>query len=954
MSVDVSEASAQLASVLAEINAAVADGSLSPDFATKLSDVYTRGHAALLKSFAAEQSYLKKAKRLNLELAEQKGPAAVAAGDGGVGDDADNGGDGTSGGDKAEKKESGVEAATRELLQHKLDLDLAESRIQTLMLTIEQLELEHAEVKAEYETLRAAEVAEVRPAFERDRKAVQALEKEATQRRSQIQNLKRTKAQLLEDASAAIKAKASYASVQKQLQSELAKHRDEAANIEAATRVFRKNMAELSEEATRRDASVAKLTAEEARLLKELEEAKTEAAQAKFAAANYASTYKEVERAVEDVESDLTKANAQVRILDEHLADMALHAKELSFEATKTHEKLTKLKREKASTLKALVRVQADVDSTRAQTMDLEMQKSELASKVRALQSSMDSAQKQAAKAAVEVDWYIYDFFNEELLGQAKAAQVKALYEENRALERELAALHTKEKSLLAVQKDLVMKNDNLARSCTQLASQLKEAEVKKAMHAMAVADFSKSTTQVAKRYKYYEKLFNTVKNERNRSVNALQQLHQEAAEYKEKLKVLANEIEILRAEITAKDKEYVANNLAFKNACTQLDALTIEVNKFLFEYKKKRDAIDQQLAEVERLNSAINSAEAAMLKLKTQYEAAVEDRNFTGIQLIDRNDELCILYEKANFQDRVLRTGELELRDREEEVRLYKLQQNELHRRVHAKQSLVSRETERTLLAEIERSTAELEAEQAKVQKLAVDLEDPSNELRWRPVPGRDPTKKELYSKLKELEERLNAKEEALLEKSLVLEEISALSRRLRTKAADGQDDTLALAKQVNEFQARIRTTTRKMMATVSELSMYQATAMKLKQEVAEKEGLLAEADERIESGLPPTAEAARAWSQHLAAQRRAALAAAGSIEGDDDMYPNDWEPKDGPPTRAKPRINAYIPHHTTGLLPIPQPFMYPRFEPSVTGSSMRHVRAASENTLARGDGDE
>ena len=29
----------------------------------------------------------------------------------------------------------------------------------------------------------------------------------------------------------------------------------------------------------------------------------------------------------------------------------------------------------------------------------------------------------------------------------------------------------------------------------------------------------------------------------------------------------------------------------------------------------------------------------------------AVETRNFTGTQLIDRNDELCILWEKANIQ---------------------------------------------------------------------------------------------------------------------------------------------------------------------------------------------------------------------------------------------------------------------------------------------------------------
>ena len=48
------------------------------------------------------------------------------------------------------------------------------------------------------------------------------------------------------------------------------------------------------------------------------------------------------------------------------------------------------------------------------------------------------------------------------------------------------------------------------------------------------------------------------------------------------------------------------------------------------------------------------------MLRLKKRYEVAVEERNYTGIQLIDRNDELCILYEKANMQQTVLKKGEL------------------------------------------------------------------------------------------------------------------------------------------------------------------------------------------------------------------------------------------------------------------------------------------------------
>ena len=57
-----------------------------------------------------------------------------------------------------------------------------------------------------------------------------------------------------------------------------------------------------------------------------------------------------------------------------------------------------------------------------------------------------------------------------------------------------------------------------------------------------------------------------------------------------------------------------------------------------------------------------ILSLEKEMLQLRHKYEVACESRNYTGIQLIDRNDELCILYEKANIQENILRNGEKDI----------------------------------------------------------------------------------------------------------------------------------------------------------------------------------------------------------------------------------------------------------------------------------------------------
>merc|ERR1712224_40006 len=101
---------------------------------------------------------------------------------------------------------------------------------------------------------------------------------------------------------------------------------------------------------------------------------------------------------------------------------------------------------------------------------------------------------------------------------------------------------------------------------------------------------------------------------------------------------------------------------------------------------------------------------------------------------------------------------------------------------------------------------------------------------------------------------ERLNDKKEALLEKELILEEVAALSDKLRQQAVDGRQGTMELSQKANDFQARIKDVTRKMMSTVSELSMYQATAHKLQKERDDACERMMMSRERMQNNEPPT----------------------------------------------------------------------------------------------------
>lgn len=78
-----------------------------------------------------------------------------------------------------------------------------------------------------------------------------------------------------------------------------------------------------------------------------------------------------------------------------------------------------------------------------------------------------------------------------------------------------------------------------------------------------------------------------------------------------------------------------------------------------------------------------IRSLENESLDLRRKYEKAQESRNYTGVQLIDRNDELCIMYEKSNNQENTLRGGELDIKKLEDDIRMIKISIHESMRKI-------------------------------------------------------------------------------------------------------------------------------------------------------------------------------------------------------------------------------------------------------------------------------
>jgi chromosome segregation ATPase len=68
---------------------------------------------------------------------------------------------------------------------------------------------------------------------------------------------------------------------------------------------------------------------------------------------------------------------------------------------------------------------------------------------------------------------------------------------------------------------------------------------------------------------------------------------------------------------------------------------------------------IKTQDNDISRLKYVISEAEGEKLKQKKDYEMVINERDILGTQLIKRDEELALLYEKIKIQKSTLKKGE-------------------------------------------------------------------------------------------------------------------------------------------------------------------------------------------------------------------------------------------------------------------------------------------------------
>jgi chromosome segregation ATPase len=240
--------------------------------------------------------------------------------------------------------------------------------------------------------------------------------------------------------------------------------------------------------------------------------------------------------------------------------------------------------------------------------------------------------------------------------------------------------------------------------------------------------------------------------------------------------------------------------------------------NSLDIDIKNIKESVIKLRENNNNLKKMISKAENDHQNQKKEYQIVVNERDFLDQQLIKRNEEVVILYEKIKTLQLELSKLHSQYKKKLIEIEKLKTTRNFLIEEFVKAESIIRNIFElKVIKIKLEK---ELLTTKNKVSSLTHESRKHLNIHRWTKLEYSDPEKFELISQINALQKRLIAKSEEVQKKEELIQEKEQLYIKLRSIVArqNGQDmeDTLI------KYSKKIREETDRLKKTKEEIKMY------------------------------------------------------------------------------------------------------------------------------------
>eukprot|EP00956_Cyclotella_meneghiniana_P034350 scaffold103904_cov36-Cyclotella_meneghiniana.AAC.2 len=316
---------------------------------------------------------------------------------------------------------------------------------------------------------------------------------------------------------------------------------------------------------------------------------------------------------------------------------------------------------------------------------------------------------------------------------------------------------------------------------------------------------------------------------ERNTALKLLKDEQGEVKRLENDQKNLQREIANLRSDVATRDSALVKENYDYRQEKAQKELYADEISRLKRIITEDEGMVQALHSQVLQLSTAIRKLDDNALHQRKECDQIMNERDILGTQLIRRNDELALLYEKIKILQSTLRRGEIQYSARLDDIRLMKIKIRDLQRQLtiaRGGQAGVEDLNRNMILLQ-----KELVRERVKVKALSDELENPINIHRWRKLEGTDPAAHEMIQKINILQRRLLLKTDEVVTKNGIIQgqqqQITELETTLARKPGP------EISEELNMYQNDVRKKTKEMKAMAGEINMHQAQVREYKREI-------------------------------------------------------------------------------------------------------------------------
>ncbi|XP_068625385.1 cilia- and flagella-associated protein 58-like [Battus philenor] len=370
---------------------------------------------------------------------------------------------------------------------------------------------------------------------------------------------------------------------------------------------------------------------------------------------------------------------------------------------------------------------------------------------------------------------------------------------------------------------------DRMLEETIALNDKIDEITEEVRLRTAEILDLNKALREEAINSRKLSVALDATRAERNMLHKNLTEAVDEIQDLKQKLKMLAYQIEQLKEDISSKESGLKSCEGALAKCNKKNEQLRSEVQAGLGKLGEARADITALRQEEARLTRIINESDAARAKLKKELEGMMNERDVVGAQLVRRNDEISLLYEKIRILEITLHRGERQYEQRVEDIRLLRLEIIRLRKEKNLLSKGIENMTD--LRLEVFNLERELGRSRLRVRALEEALETPLNVHRWRKLQGTDPEIVTLTHKLRLTQKKVLAQSETLVLKERELKETKNLYGAVKDMLA--LQPSPEIQQTLCHTQRALAQRTTKMKCLVAELGMRENQVTDLRREL-------------------------------------------------------------------------------------------------------------------------